>query len=154
MECNSHSTSILDGRSWTSHPQQCHWKCLHSFLLQQLSTAAMKPAWRNNIWSLHDHLKWHFWMRACTGRWRLWEWKQELKYNHSSQKEHHRYTMFSQVRICLSTLPHLLPQLNNTQNTPLEDSEATTHHCLVFTSSDDESPVRINDPHSWHHSPL
>ena len=68
---------------WT---QQCHWKSLHSILLQWLSTAAKKTARGNNIWLLHDHLKWCFWMRTCIGRWRLWEWKLEFKYTHSSQK--------------------------------------------------------------------
>ena len=86
MECHSHSTLILDSRSWTSHPQQCHWMSLHNILLQQLSTTTPETARRNTIQSLHDHIKWHIWNRTCTRRQRLWKQKQELKYPHSSQK--------------------------------------------------------------------
>ena len=38
---------------------------LHTFLLQQLSTATTEPARRNTIQSLCDHIKWHFWKRTC-----------------------------------------------------------------------------------------
>ena len=51
MECCSGSISILDGRSWTTHHQKCHRMSIHSFLLQQLSTATTEPARRNTIWS-------------------------------------------------------------------------------------------------------
>ena len=86
MECHSHSITILDGRSWTLYPQQCHRVSLNSFLLQQLSTSPTESARRNNIQSLSDHLKWHLWKITCTRRWRLWEWEWELKYSQSSQK--------------------------------------------------------------------
>ena len=76
----------LDGRSWISRPQWCHRMSLQSFLLQQLSTATMEPARRNTIWSLHDHIKWHFQKRTHTRRWKLWKQKWDLKYSHSSQK--------------------------------------------------------------------
>ena len=86
MECCSHSTSNLDSRSQTSHPQWCHWLSLHSFPLQQLSTTTPEPTRRNIIWSLTDHIKWHFQKRCHTRRWRLWRWKQEHKDPHSCQK--------------------------------------------------------------------
>ena len=35
MECHSHSITILDGRSQTSHPQWCHRRSFNSILLQQ-----------------------------------------------------------------------------------------------------------------------
>ena len=46
-------------------------------------------------------------------------------------EQHHGYTMFLQVKICLSILPHPSPQLNNTQNTPHEDSEAAALYAAV-----------------------
>ena len=33
MECYSHSTTVLDGRSQTTHPQQCHKFSRHSLIL-------------------------------------------------------------------------------------------------------------------------
>ena len=63
-------------------------------------------------------------------------------------EEHHGYTMFLQVKISLLTLPHHLPQLHTTQNTPLEDSEAKAlkNHHLTFSSSDEESPIPDRSP--------
>ena len=57
--CNSTvaALQILNSRFQTSHPQQCHKMSLHSFLLQQLSTATTEPARRNIIWLLHGHIK-------------------------------------------------------------------------------------------------
>ena len=58
------------------------------------------------------------------------------------------------MEICLLTLPHYLPQLNNTQNTPLEESEATALYVAIWClpASDDESSVRTSDPYLQHHS--
>ena len=46
-------------------------------------------------------------------------------------EEHHRYTTFPWVKICLSILPHHLPQLNNTQNTLPKDSESTVLYATI-----------------------
>ena len=152
MKCHSHITIILDSRSWTSHPQQYHRTILHSFLLQQLSTAATEPGRKNTIQLLHDHLKRCFSKRTHTGRWRLWEWEQELKYPHILSEEHHGYTTFPQVIICLfdpatplttaEQHPEHLPQIFR--------SHSSVHCHLVFTSYDEESPVWTSDPCLWY----
>ena len=46
-------------------------------------------------------------------------------------EEHCRYTTFLQVRFCILILPHHSPWLNNTQNTPHEDSEAAALYTAI-----------------------
>ena len=68
-------------------------------------------------------------------------------------EEHYGYTTFPQVKICLSTQTHHLPQLNNTQTLPRRfRSWSPVCHHLVFTSSDEESPERTSNQHLQHHS--
>ena len=92
--------------------------------------------------------KWHFWKRTHTGGWRLWKWKGELKYSHSSQKSTadipHFYKWKSVFWSCHTT-HHSWTILPN--HSPWQfRSHSPLHHHLVFTSSDDESPVRTSDP--------
>ena len=70
----------------TSHPQWCYRKSLHSLLLQQLCKSVKKHIRRSTTWSLYDHLKWGFWMKTCTRRWRISEWEWKLEYSHSPTK--------------------------------------------------------------------
>ena len=75
MEHSSCSTTVLDERFHSSNAQQCHWKGLHSLHLQWFWPASAIHIRRNIIWSLHDHLKWCFWMRAHLKRYRIWKWE-------------------------------------------------------------------------------
>ena len=54
---------------------------VHSILLQWILTVIMKLIQRHIIWSLCYNLKWCFWMRTHTRRWRVWEWN-----SHSSMQ--------------------------------------------------------------------
>ena len=113
----------------------------------------MKSARRSTLWLFHDHLKWYPWNRTHTRRWRLWEWEQELKHSHSSQKS-------------AMNIPHINERIYpSIPITPLTTAEqlpvhspwrlrccSPVHHHLVFSSSDEESPVRPSDPSLWHSS--
>ena len=139
MECHSCSITILDGRSQTSHPQWCHRTSLHSLLLQQFSTAAMKPAWRNNIQSLPDHLKWCFWMRTHTRRWMIWEWEWAPCLYHISTSENLSFNPATPLNAVDPHPAHSLWRLR---------SHSSVCHHLTFSSFNEESPVRINTPKS------
>ena len=155
MECHSHSTRISDGRSWTTHPQQSHWRSLHGFLLPWLCTTVMKHIGRSSIQSLCDHTKWHFWKRTSTRRWRIWECKQEFKYSYSSQKSTTDIPCFHQWNMSFDpSTPLTTDKQHSEYSSQRFWSHILVHHCLVFTTSDDENPVRTNDQHSWHRSPL
>ena len=78
--------AILDSRPQTTHPQQYHRMRLHSIFLQWFLTAAAKPAIGNTLHLLCDHIEQYLQNRAHTRRWRPWEWQQEFKHSHSSQK--------------------------------------------------------------------
>ena len=153
MEYHSHSITILDGRSGTSHHQQCHRMNIYSFLLQQHSTTPTEPARRNIIWSLCAHLKWHFWKRTHTRRWRLWEWKWELKYSHSPQKSTTDIPQFHEWNLSFNLTTSLTTAEEHPEHSPWRFRTHSPVCChLVFTSSDEESPIRTSDPYLWHPS--
>ena len=63
---SSHSTTVLDKRSWFSDTQQHHWEGLHSFLLEWLCPAPVICWRRNIIQSLSDHTEWCLQMGATS----------------------------------------------------------------------------------------
>ena len=121
---------------------------LHSFLLQQLSTATAEPAR-----SLCDHIKWHFWKRTSTRKWRLWKEKWELKYSHSSQKSTMHIPHFHGWNLSFDPTTPLNTAEQYPEHSPRRFRSCSPVCChLVFTNSDDESLARTSDPHLWHHS--
>ena len=151
MECCSHNITILDDRSWTSHPQQCHRMSIHSFLLQQLSTTTTEPARRNTIQSLCDNIKWHFWKRTHTWRWRLLEREQKHKYSHSSQqKTTTDIPYFHEWKYVLWSYHTTYHSWTHSEHSPQWfrcHSPVCCH--LVFTSSDNESCIGTSYPQLW-----
>ena len=111
----------------------------------------MKSTRRNTLQLLCDHLEWCFWNWACTGGWRLWELRVRTSTSPPLSVEHWESTMSPWGRIFPSIVQTLVnhQQLHSSIKSPhLIDTDATalTHHQLVFTSSDNESPVR---PSEW-----
>ena len=83
---------------------------------------------------------------------RLWQWEQELKYSHSSQKSttdihfHKWEFIFQSYHTTYTAEQHPV-------HSP-KDSESLALYAtiLVFSSSDEEIPVRTSDPHLQHPS--
>ena len=69
-------------------------------------------------------------------------------------QEYQEYTTYQWVRIYPSFLQLHSLQPNNTQYTDLEGfrCHSPVHHCLEFSSSDEEIPVRPSGPCLWHSS--
>ena len=136
LEHCSHNITILDGRSWTSHPQW-HHRMLHSILLQPLSTAAMKPAWQSNIWLLHDPIKWHFWMGTHTRRQKIWEWSKSLSIPTPLRRASQIYHISTSENISFNPTTPLTTNAHPPDHTPRSHSSVCLHS--MFSSSNEDS---------------
>ena len=108
-----------------------------------------------NCWKKYSSValwqpKWYLWNRIHTRRWRLWEWQQELKHSHSSHKRAMNIS-------CINDWEFILQSYTTAKQHPVHwplrfrcCSPVCCH--LVFSSCDEESPVRPSDPHLWHSS--
>ena len=111
------------------------------------STASTEPAWRNNIQSLRDHLKWCFWMQTCKGRQRLQQWEWVLKDTHSSQKSTIGIYISTSENISFNSTRPLTTDAQHPEHSPRRlRSHSPVHHCLKFNGYHEENPSPDSSP--------
>ena len=116
---------------------------------QQLWNLPEEILFSHFVTTLNDTLE----RKPHTRRWGLWEWEQELKYSHSSQKSTMDIPHFLKWNLSFNPTTPLTTAEEHPEHSPQRfRSHSPVCHHLVFTCSDAESPVRTSDPHLWHPS--
>ena len=147
MECCSCSITILDSTPWATHSQQCHRMSIHSFLPHQL-------------WNLPEEILFGHCVNTLNDTFEIELAQEDEGYEKGSEsiptplrRTPQIYNVSTSENLSFNpTIP-----LTTAEQHPVHSSQRFRCHSpvclhLVFSSSDEQSPVRPSDPHLWHSS--